>query len=230
MLVVLFVLLISSATANFHLETFRQLVLAHVPGANDTFANQTSLRHSVETARTNAAACTVTNFNRQFWNQKGGTSMLLLGNWEGVGTLELIYKPTATTIFTDTAVNTWNVTFQDGYIKWIDNFRPSSLPPSLGDTFSRYLQSDAQNEWYCCTEITSYTSVNKVDYELDVFNLPTSYSTLVDRTTGTHDAACTYHFETETNVIGSCTYYETLGVLPPGILLNYVIYLSKVSA
>ncbi len=144
-------------------------------------------------------------------------------------TIELIYKPTATPIFTDTVFDTWNVTFENGHIRWVDNFQPASLPPSLGDVFTRYLQSDAQNEWYCCTEIASYTAVGKVDYELDVFNLPTSYSALVDTDTGTHDAVCNYHFETETAVIGSCIYHETLGVLPPGILLNYVIYMTKVS-
>lgn len=215
---------LSSVSANFHLETMRQFVNTHLP------ATPGPARRSVETERTNTAECTQTNFNRQFWNQKGGTSTRLLGNWEGVGTLSLIYKAAAVPVFVDTIADTWNVTFQDGYIHWVDSFQPASLPPGPADVFSRYLQSDAQNEWYCCTAIQSVTASNSVDYELDVFGLPTSYSALIDKQTGVHQAACTYHFESDTRVIGSCTYYEALGILPPGILLNYVIYMTKVSA
>lgn len=219
-------LLLSSVSANFHLEKMHQFVQAHLPTAYPTPAT----KRNIETARTNAALCNPTNFNRRFWDQKGGTSTLLLGNWEGTGTLSLIHKASTTPIFVDTVFNTWNVTFQEGYIKWIDNFRPASLPPSLGDTFSRYLQSGTQNEWYCCTNIESNTTPETVDYEFDVFGLPTSYSALIDRQTGAHRAACTYHFEDSTHAVGSCTYYEVPGVLPPGILLDYVIYLTKVSA
>lgn len=101
-------LFLSSVSANFHLEKMKQFVQIHLPTA---YTTPPPAKRNIKTARTNAAVCGPTNFNLQFWNQKGGTSTALLGNREGTGTLSLMDKASTTPIFVDSVFNTWNVTF-----------------------------------------------------------------------------------------------------------------------
>lgn len=177
--------------------------------------------------------CVRTNYNRRFWDQVGGTSTKLIGNWYGSGNVRIMDKATGNVYISLPLTSIWNVTFNDalGRIDWVD-ITSSGGVTMAPDTFHRYLtQGGVLNSgWYSCTNLDDSSTAGSIDRELDVFGLDTSYSVLTTKQGGVEQSGCTYHFDTasyNTNSVG-CTYYDTLGsFVPPGLTVQYYIRMLK---
>jgi len=189
-------------------------------------ANSKRSVNDASRTRTNGI-CPPTDYTRKFWTQNGGTNAAHIGNWSGVGKWWLLNKTTSDILLQANVIDTWNITFYHGHIRWNDTFRPDFLPTNPSDLFQRYLQSDSVNSWFTCTNTSQSATNVQVDYELDVFGFPVNYNALVNTDTGSYDGACTYNQETDSLIEVACQYFDSITFFPPGTTNVYYLTMRK---
>lgn len=171
--------------------------------------------------------CPPTKYTREFWNQNAGTNGKLIGTWRGFGYLVMMNETTSDPILTATLNDTWYITFVDGHIDWEDALIPSIEPDYPPDHFVRYLQRDGPNTFHECTNTSNSSAGGSVDFDLDIFGYPVQISNLVNPVTGDYQAPCSYHFKTDTQIHVGCTYFDTLDLIPEGLVEMYYIFMVK---
>lgn len=167
--------------------------------------------------------CPETNYHHKYWAQNGGTNINLLGIWNGRGAGWILNATTGDIILPTVITDTWVITFESGHIRWNDTFRPDFAPTNPSDIFHRYLQQDAINGWYACTNTSQSATATGVDFDMDMFGQPVQISNLLNSETGSYDASCSYKYQTQSNIQVNCLYFDTLAQVPSGSVFMYYL-------